>query len=140
MALIYRSLFRRRVLVVEDSFFLASHIADILEDVGASIVGPVPTEEQALEVAQSMDLNAAVFNSIICGKRSDRLGESLRTRGISSLVLNLTGRDDADPLLRDHAVLQWPFDSGVLVEMVSALVTRPTPGTPRHPLNCLHAR
>ncbi len=140
MVLIYRHLFRRRILVVEDSFFLASHTADILEEVGASVVGPVPTVEQALEVAQSMDLHAALFNSVVRGRRSDRLAEGLEQRGIPCLVLSLAVQDGTDPLLRNHAVLLWPFDPRVLVDMVSALVSRSAPTADRQPLNSTHAR
>ncbi|WP_419900295.1 hypothetical protein [Roseomonas sp. USHLN139] len=136
--LIYRSLLRRRIVVVEDSFFLASHIADVLEEVGASILGPVPAFEQALKVAQSMDLDAAVFNSVLRGLRSDQLAESLGRRGVLCLVLSLTDKDDTDPLLRNHAVFQWPFDPRILVDMVVALVSRSTSSVDRQPPNPAH--
>ena len=39
----------RRLLVVEDEFMVAEHIAMLLEDFGCEVVGPVGTIEQALE-------------------------------------------------------------------------------------------
>ena len=38
----------RRVLIVEDEYFLADDLAQALRRLGAEVIGPVPTQAQAL--------------------------------------------------------------------------------------------
>ncbi|WP_159993618.1 hypothetical protein [Roseomonas sp. 18066] len=122
--MIHAALFRRRILVVEDSFFLASHAADVLEEAGAQVVGPVPCIDQALELAASMPLDAAVYNCFLRSIRADRLADTLDRHGVPSVVLSLIGKDYSDPLLRDRDVIQWPFNPQHLLETVSIAIVR----------------
>jgi hypothetical protein len=38
----HATLWGRRILVAEDSYLLAAHVSDILEDAGVKVIGPVP--------------------------------------------------------------------------------------------------
>ena len=122
MGIIHTVLFRRRVLVVEDSFMLAINAADVLEDAGAHVVGPVATVEQALELAASIPLDAAVYNSFLGNTRADALADFLDRQGVPSVVLSLIAACDEDPLLRAHPVIQWPFDPNHLIAALSSAV------------------
>ncbi|TIU45472.1 MAG: response regulator, partial [Mesorhizobium sp.] len=50
-----------KVLVVEDVFMLAQDLADQLSGAGCTVVGPVPTVQQALDQADSIALDGAVL-------------------------------------------------------------------------------
>ena len=41
----------RRILVVEDEYFIAQDLQMLLQEIGAEPVGPVPTLQQALDLA-----------------------------------------------------------------------------------------
>ncbi|WP_131829461.1 hypothetical protein [Teichococcus deserti] len=92
---------------------LAIHAADVLEEAGAQVVGPVATVSHALELATSMTLDGAVYNSLLRSTRADPLAALLDQQMVPSVVLSLTPADNEDPLLRDHSVVQWPFDPTV---------------------------
>jgi CheY-like chemotaxis protein len=52
----------RHILVVEDHPILAYDFADMLKDVGANVIGPATTIEEAERLAQTGELAAALLN------------------------------------------------------------------------------
>jgi CheY-like chemotaxis protein len=61
----------RRILVVEDEYFLADDIHHALAQLGAEVVGPVPTLRGALEVlADESRIDAAVLDINLRNERS----------------------------------------------------------------------
>lgn len=54
---------KRRILVVEDEYLIASDLASWLEDQGAEVLGPVPSVEEALALLDTDPLpDAAVLD------------------------------------------------------------------------------
>ncbi|EFH09427.1 hypothetical protein ACFFMP_08355 [Pseudoroseomonas cervicalis] len=122
MSVIHAALFRRRILLAEDCFFLASYAADVLEEAGALVVGPVATLDEAIEIAGSMHIDAAVYNSFLWYRRADALAQVLDQREVPSIVLSLFSDPGNDPLLQNHLMLQWPFAPSSLIGMLSAIL------------------
>jgi CheY-like chemotaxis protein len=56
------SLANRRVLVVEDEYFVAQQIARAFRELGAQVLGPVPTSEAAIAIAREKKVDAAVLD------------------------------------------------------------------------------
>jgi CRP-like cAMP-binding protein len=74
---------KRRVLVVEDDFFIASDLASALRGMGAEVVGPAPNRNAAIELIDKQPVNAAVLDICLDGDSVYPLASELRTRGIN---------------------------------------------------------
>jgi CheY-like chemotaxis protein len=56
------TLLDRRVLIVEDEFFVAQEMARLFRSVGARVFGPTPTAQAAMALAQEEQIDAAVLD------------------------------------------------------------------------------
>lgn len=84
---------RRRALVVEDAFLVASLIEDALADGGFEIIGPFATLDQAMKAAASEQLDVAVLDINLQGERIYPLADLLIERSVP--VILCTGYDAA---------------------------------------------
>ena len=85
----------RRILVVEDEYLIADDMQQSLEEVGAIVLGPVPTIEQALELlGGDPHVDGAVLDINLNGEKVFPVADALATRGIRFLFA--TGYDAAD--------------------------------------------
>lgn len=60
----------KRVLVLEDEYLIALHLADLLEELGARVVGPAHRISQAVRLVEAEDIDAAVLDVNINGAES----------------------------------------------------------------------
>ncbi len=114
------SLAGKRILVVEDEYLLAMTLEDILAEFGAQIVGPATRIEEAIELAETAQINAALLDVNLNGKRSDAVAEILARRQIPFVFA--TGYGSSSPghqHLTGAEVLQKPYQPQ---QMLSALV------------------
>ena len=83
----------RRILVVEDDYFLAEDMRTNLERAGAEVVGPIPRLKQALDLlARSERLDGAVLDINLAGEMVYPLADALRERGVPFVFA--TGYDE----------------------------------------------
>ncbi len=78
----------RRILVVEDEFLVSLLTIDALESVGCEIVGPAAHLAEAVRLAQSESLDAAVLDIDIGGEMIWPVAEELQRRGVPFLFLS----------------------------------------------------
>ena len=52
----------KRILVVEDEYFLADEVRQKLEGLGAVVVGPVATVTDAMELIEGSEIDAAILD------------------------------------------------------------------------------
>lgn len=96
----------RRILVLEDEFLIALDLVDLLDGLGAEVVGPAHRNEQALELLAQAHVDAAVLDVNIAGQRSDVVAEELRRRGIPFIFATGYG---AETLLNGAPVIRKPY-------------------------------
>jgi ActR/RegA family two-component response regulator len=73
----------RRVLIVEDDYFIAQDMQRSFEEVGAEVLGPVPSIEEALElIAATTDLEAVVLDINLHDGLSYPVADALQIRGM----------------------------------------------------------
>lgn len=112
----------RRVLVVEDEFFVAIHIDDILSESGFEVVGPVGTLTQARLLAKDESLNGALLDVNIEGGRVDEVADILARRDVPFMFVTAYGRDS---LPRDHraaTLVNKPFRDKLLLGELQSLL------------------
>jgi CheY-like chemotaxis protein len=78
-----RLLAGRRVLVVEDEYFLAEEMAKALKQLGAEVIGPVADPQEGLDLlARTSAIDAAVVDINLRGEMSFQIAGRLRSRRI----------------------------------------------------------
>jgi len=115
-----------RVLVVEDALLVADVIADILQEYGWHVVGPVPRVQQALALAQAEPLDGAVLDVNLAGELCFPVAAELTQRGVPFIFL--TGYSSAAVLPREyHSVprVGKPFNASELTSVLDAHFRRP---------------
>ena len=85
----------RRILAVEDEYFLAMDLERDLAEAGAHVLGPVPSIEQALAIiASEPDIDGAVLDINLAGDMSFPVADALLSRHIPFVMT--TGYVDND--------------------------------------------
>ncbi|MGI4946814.1 MAG: response regulator [Janthinobacterium lividum] len=117
-----------RVLVVEDEYFLADDIARVLIQLGAEIIGPVPTRRAALGHLENDErIDACVLDINLRGEMAFPVADMLLARGVPFVFA--TGYDQAVvPDAYGH-VPRWekPFHSEHLVQFLYGLMREKQP-------------
>lgn len=80
-----------RILVVEDEYFIAEEMAEVLSGAGADVVGPLATVAGALRAVREERLNAAILDVNLGGQMVWPVVEALGNRGLP--VVLSTGYD-----------------------------------------------
>lgn len=114
----------RRFLVVEDEPIIALAIATSLEEAGAEVVASTGSHNEALKTIQSEDLDAAVLDGNLRGRRVDDIAAALTRRNIPFLFVSGYGRESLPPAFKSVAVLSKPFRQHELTEAAARLIGR----------------
>ncbi|GAO39538.1 putative two-component response regulator [Sphingomonas changbaiensis NBRC 104936] len=92
-----------RVLVVEDEFLIADHLAMTLEDLGYDVVGPVSTIDEALAVIRDQALDAALLDANLDGVSSAAIAKELSARAVPFVVVTGYGGLPLESAILDDA-------------------------------------
>lgn len=112
-----------RVLVVEDEFIIALEIQTNLEEAGATVIGPAYTLRQALALAETEKLSAAMLDLRLGRDSASPVAQLLSERHIPFLFY--TGQPPSDPVRRawpESTTLSKPASGGEIVQAVAAIV------------------
>ena len=113
----------RRILVVEDEFFLADDLARSLTRLGGEVVGPVPTREQALGLLSGPErIDLAVLDINLRGESAFPIADALAERGVPFLFATGYGQASVPERFR-HRRPHWekPFDPDDLARALPGL-------------------
>ncbi len=117
------TLTNRRVLVVEDEYFIADDMARALKKLGAEVVGPVPTKDKALALVSSdQRIDAAVLDINLKGETVFPVADALKQQGVPFVFA--TGYDQRSVPPAYDGVPRWekPFDPQELVKALPSLL------------------
>lgn len=87
MTLVESKLAGLRVLLVEDSFLVATSISRLLEELGCRVVGPYATNEDALRVVGSGGCDVGLLDINLGAVTSEPVAESLEQQGVPFLFV-----------------------------------------------------
>ena len=111
----------KRVLIVEDEPILAMVAEDILQELGAEIVGPAAHLDDALELAHSEDVDFALLDVNLNGKMSLPVAQHLRARSVPYVFATGYGDAGAAGLELDAPVVHKPYTQEDIEEALSRL-------------------
>lgn len=104
----------RRVLVVEDEVMIAMMVEQMLAEIGYETVGPGLRLGQAVALAETEAMDAAVLDVNLGGDRSFPVAEVLRRRGVPFVFATGYGSAGLDESYRGTIVLRKPFERAEL--------------------------
>lgn len=105
---------KTRVLIVEDEALVAAMLEDMLNELGATVVGPAATVSAGLILAQAGEIDAAVLDVNVRGNRIDPIVEVLRMRSVPLVFATGYGQLASD-LAQSAPVLEKPYTKERLV-------------------------
>ena len=118
----------RRILIVEDEFFLADDLTRILNQRSAEVLGPVPTMAEALKVINDSErIDCAVLDVNLGGKFVFPISVALRERNIPFLFATGYASTQIPAEFDGVPRLEKPFVSSALVAALEAIIQGPTP-------------
>lgn len=112
-----------RVLLVEDEYYIADDIARALRSVGAEVVGPFPTCDEALKaIAFDTRLDGAVLDINLRGEMAFPVVDALRARRIPVVFSTGYHETSVPPDYQDVPRWEKPFDPNRLVHSMPKLL------------------
>jgi len=121
-----RSLADKRLLVVEDELLVSMLVRRMLDDLGATVVGPCGRLADGMAVAKAERFDGAILDLNLAGEPADPLADLLLARGVPFVFITGYQRESIDRRYANVPVLQKPIDAAALERvLLSLLDTKP---------------
>jgi len=121
-----------RILVAEDEFLLADELCYTLRDIGATIVGPAASVDEAIALMDTGEaIHGAILDINLCGQKVFPVADALHLRGVPFLFTSGYQRAVIPPRYAHVTLSEKPFDS-VDVARTIARQIRPHAGAAPH--------
>lgn len=112
----------RRILIVEDEMMIAMYLEDLVAEQGHTPVGPAMRLDQALELARSETLDAALLDVNLGDAKSFEAAELLRERGVPIMFLTGYGASGLPEEWKGSPTLEKPFEPHHLSSALETLL------------------
>jgi len=115
------TLMGKRILVVEDDYLIARYVADLLEDAGATVCGPVARVAEALAVMvrDGAALDAAVLDVNLNGETSYPVADALKRHGVGFVFTTGYGEGALHEAYREFPRCEKPFRGEELLAVLA---------------------
>lgn len=111
----------RRVLVVEDQYYLATDICEWLTEAGAEVLGPVRKVEQARDLLKREAIDLAVVDINLGTGPTYELAEELTARAVPFLFATGYDQSAIPSEFQGAPRIEKPFNERDLITAVKAL-------------------
>ncbi|MBX4885370.1 response regulator [Rhizobium bangladeshense] len=113
-----------KVLVVEDEFFIADELRRKLTAAGLLVLGPVSSNEGALDLLEQQRPAIAVLDIHIGGTRVNPVAAKLRQLNVPFVLATASSPHEiaSDPVLAGAVILEKPTDLDRLIEIVRRVI------------------
>jgi len=111
----------KRVLLVEDEALITTLVVDVLEDRGMVVIGPAATLRDALALAGSEQIDAAILDVNLGAETSFPVARLLRERGIPFFYTTAFA-NRTHPDIGDAAFLPKPYGIRQLLETLDGIL------------------
>jgi response regulator RpfG family c-di-GMP phosphodiesterase len=113
-----------RVLLVEDEVLISIHVAQLLEEIGCEMIGPLADIPSAVQAAETGVIDAAILNLVIGGVEGYAVAEVLAARGIPFAFASGVPETSIDDAWKEQPFLSKPYLVDDLRLVLSRLVPR----------------
>jgi CheY-like chemotaxis protein len=121
----------RRVLVVEDEYFVADDIARALRQLGAEVIGPFASRDEALgSLFAEPHIDFAVLDINLRGEPIYPLADALREHGVPFVFATGYAESSLPVAYRDVPRWEKPFDPKALADALPGLTYPVANGKP----------
>jgi len=111
----------KRILVVEDDYYIVTELSAQLESMAAVVAGAAPGVEEALElIASARDLDGVILDINLGGEMSFPVADELERLGLPFVFATAYNPDVVPARHADKIVLRKPFDEEGLAVGLSA--------------------
>jgi DNA-binding response OmpR family regulator len=115
----------RRILVIEDEYFLAEDMARELKELGAQVVGPVGEVEEAASIAENdIALDGAIVDINLHTEMIFPVARTLRLRRVPFVFATGYGTTAIEPEFRDVRLWEKPFDVAAIARELAGLMQK----------------
>jgi len=117
----------RRILIVEDEYYIADDLARALGALGAEVIGPVASPDQAHALLDAARPDFAILDMNLKGESGIPIGERLQGEGVPFVLASGYSGPAIPEQFRGVPRVEKPFDAEAVAECVRALLreTRP---------------
>jgi len=113
----------RRILFVEDEYFLADDVRDMLADAGAEVLGPAASVDEATAlIARDDRFDAAVLDVNLRGDLVFSVADRLRDRGIPFAFVTGYDYSSVPDRFADVWRLEKPLQPSKVADMLATLL------------------
>jgi len=120
---IHKPLSNRRVLVVEDEYFIADEIRLGLVDLGAEVLGPfADVQHAAVFLGDGTPIDVALLDINVRSEMVFPLARALRSRGIPVVFTTGYGKAAIAPEFQEIELWQKPLDLPTALPRLAGLV------------------
>jgi DNA-binding NtrC family response regulator len=117
-----------RVLLVEDEYYIADDMRQVLKRAGAEVVGPVATLDKAQLALDDGGFDCAIVDLNLHGQSAVPIAERLLEQGRSFGIATGYGSMAVPDSLKNVPRVEKPFDAEKVVELLEQLGCARTPG------------
>ncbi len=111
-----------RILIVEDKFLIAQELVDVLEEAGASIVGPVASSPNGIELTESGLVDVGLLDIDLATGLVFDLARFLDLRQIPVVYVTGYGKGSMPLPFEPAGYIEKPFPPAKLISMLTAFV------------------
>ena len=122
----------RNLLIVEDEPLVGMLLADMVEDLGGTVVAQASSFDAALTAAARDGLDLAILDVNLRGQMSYPVAEKLVARGVPIIFVTGYARETIPFALRHIQILQKPYSAQNIARAAEAVLA---PDAPRGPLS-----
>jgi DNA-binding NtrC family response regulator len=108
------------VFLVEDETLILMMVAEMIEEMGHTVVAEASNIKQALSLAQTANFDIAILDVNLGGERIDPVAEVISRRNLPFIVASGYGAAAAEEHFRGRPILQKPFISAKLADVIEA--------------------
>jgi CheY-like chemotaxis protein len=117
----------RRILIVEDEPLIGMVLTDYLEDAGCKVAGPAQSADKAQAMAASEDVDAALVDGNLAGRRVDQIVQALKSRGIPFAFVTGYGREALPAGFDEAPIIEKPFTQEQVISTLERLLNNVVP-------------
>jgi CheY-like chemotaxis protein len=112
------------IFLVEDEALIRMMIADMIEDLGHSVVAEAGTIEEAMPLAQATRFELAILDINVDGRSILPIAEIIESRGLPYIFASGYSTTGLPPPFAERIVLRKPFLPEKLSQAINAILHR----------------